>query len=47
MSDHIVQSFDIEFEILGCRIGEMGGVAEKMLADAMDALCAGDVDLAR
>jgi phosphate transport system protein len=47
MSDHIVQSFDIEFEILGRHIGEMGGVAEKMLADAMDALCAGDVDLAR
>jgi phosphate transport system protein len=47
MSDHIVQSFDSEFEILGRRIAEMGGVAEKMLADAMDALCAGDVDLAR
>lgn len=38
MSEHIVKSYDRDLENLGRRISEMGGVAEKMLADAMDAL---------
>ncbi|MBG0799463.1 phosphate signaling complex protein PhoU [Methylocystis sp. L43] len=46
MSDHIVKSYDRDLEALGRRIAEMGGVAEKMLAEAMDALSAFDVDLA-
>ncbi|MEF3366337.1 phosphate signaling complex protein PhoU [Methylocystis sp. 9N] len=46
MSDHIVKSYDRDLEALGRRIAEMGGVAEKMLAEAMDALSAFDIDLA-
>ncbi|MDE2578674.1 MAG: phosphate signaling complex protein PhoU [Hyphomicrobiales bacterium] len=47
MSDHIVRSYDRELEVLGRRIAEMGGLAEKMLSDAMDALAALDADAAR
>jgi phosphate transport system protein len=46
MSDHIVRSYDKELEILGRKIAEMGGIAEKMLSDAMDALAEYDNDLA-
>jgi phosphate transport system protein len=46
MSDHIVKSYDRDLEALGRRIAEMGGVAEKMLAEAMDALSNFNVDLA-
>ncbi|MCX7899311.1 MAG: phosphate signaling complex protein PhoU [Methylocystis sp.] len=47
MSDHIVKSYDRDLETLGRRIAEMGGVAEKMLSEAMDALSAFDVKLAQ
>jgi phosphate transport system protein len=47
MSDHIVKSYDRDLEALGRRISEMGGVAEKMLAEAMEALTTLDVELAR
>ncbi len=47
MSDHTVKSYDRDLESLGRRIAEMGGVAEKMLAEAMDALSMFDVDLAK
>lgn len=47
MPEHIVKAYDRELEVLGRRISEMGGIAEKMLADAMDALSEADVDLAR
>ncbi len=47
MSDHTVKSYDDELETLGRQIAEMGGLAEKMLADAMDALAGLDVDLAK
>ncbi len=46
MSDHIVKSYDRDLEALGRRIAEMGGVAEQMLAEAMDALSSFNVDLA-
>ena len=47
MSDpHIVKAYDRELETLGRRIAEMGGIAEKMLADAMDALSDANVELA-
>lgn len=46
MPDHIVRSYDKELEILGRKIAEMGGIAEKMLSDAMDALADLDTDLA-
>ncbi|MGD9659143.1 MAG: phosphate signaling complex protein PhoU [Methylocystis sp.] len=42
----MVKSYDRDLESLGRRIAEMGGVAEKMLAEAMDALSSFDVDLA-
>jgi phosphate transport system protein len=47
MPDHIVKAYDRELETLGRRIAEMGGIAEKMLADAMDALETSDLELAR
>ena len=46
MSEHIVKSYDRDLESLGRRIAEMGGVAEKMLAEAMDALSNFNTDLA-
>jgi len=46
MTDHIVKSYDRDLEALGRRIAEMGGVAEQMLAEAMDALSSFNVDLA-
>jgi phosphate transport system protein len=47
MTEHIVKSYDRDLEALGRRISEMGGVAEKMLAEAMDALSNLDVELAK
>jgi phosphate transport system protein len=47
MSDHIVKAYDKELEILGRKIAEMGGIAEKMLSDAMDALTDFDTRLAQ
>ena len=47
MSDHIVKAYDHDLETLGRSIAEMGGIAEKMLAEAMDALAAFDVELAQ
>ena len=47
MAAHIVSAYDNELESLGRKIAEMGGIAEKMLSDAMDALVALDVDLAQ
>ena len=44
--DHIVRSYDKELESLERRIAEMGGIAEKMVIDAMDALASGDSALA-
>jgi phosphate transport system protein len=47
MAGHTPKSFDTEIERLGRKIAEMGGIAEKMLAEAMDGLASLDVDLAR
>lgn len=47
MAVHTVKAYDAELEIIGRKIAEMGGVAEKMLAEAMDALARLDVELAR
>ncbi len=38
MVDHIVRAYDKELETLERRIAEMGGIAEKMVIEAMDAL---------
>ena len=47
MSEHIVRAYDKELDDLGRRIAEMGGIAEKMIVDAMDALSNVDLDLAQ
>lgn len=47
MKEHIVSSYDAELEYLGQRIAEMGGIAEKMLVDAMESLATFDTALAR
>ncbi len=47
MIEHTVKAFDKELETLGGHIAEMGGIAEKMLADAMDALAGMNTQLAQ
>jgi phosphate transport system protein len=47
MTDHTVKAFDKDLSELGAKIAEMGGLAEKMLTDAIDALIRLDLDLAR
>ena len=47
MTDHTVKAYDNELEVLGRKIAEMGGIAEQMLSNAMDALASLDSDLAR
>ena len=46
MPDHTLKAYDKELETLERRIAEMGGIAEKMVIDAMDALAAADSQLA-
>jgi phosphate transport system protein len=46
MVDHTVKAYDKELETLERRIAEMGGIAEKMVIDAMDALASSDSTLA-
>ena len=43
---HTVRAYDRELDTLERRIAEMGGVAEKMVIDAMDALATADTELA-
>ena len=47
MSDHTVKAYDFDLSALHRSIAEMGGIAEKMLTDAMDALTGLNTDLAR
>ena len=46
MVDHTVKAYDRELDTIARRIAEMGGIAEKMVIDAMDALANGDTVLA-
>jgi phosphate transport system protein len=46
MSEHIVSSYDADLQDLRRRISEMGGIAEKMLVDAVRALVRRDTALA-
>ena len=46
MIDHTVKSYDNELDTLERRIAEMGGIAEKMVVDAMDSLVNSDSALA-
>jgi phosphate transport system protein len=47
MTEHTVKSYDVELGLIGSKIAEMGGIAEKMLVDSMDALAKLDTDLAK
>jgi phosphate transport system protein len=47
MSEHIVSSYDVELQDLRRRISEMGGIAEKMLVDAISALVRRDAPVAQ
>ena len=47
MVDHTVKAYDKELSALERRIAEMGGIAEKMVIDAMDALAGADATLAQ
>lgn len=42
MTEHTVKAYDKELESIGLKIAEMGGIAEKMLIDAMEVLAAPD-----
>ena len=46
MQDHTVKAYDRELDTLERLIAEMGGVAEKMVVDAVDALASADSVLA-
>jgi len=47
MTDHTVKAFDTDLESLRSKIAEMGGIAEKMLSDAVTALVRRDTPLAQ
>jgi phosphate transport system protein len=47
MAEHIVSSYDEDLQSLRRRISEMGGIAEKMLVDAINALVRHDKALAQ
>jgi phosphate transport system protein len=47
MAEHIVSSYDADLQSLRRRITEMGGLAEKMLSDSIDALVRREVPLAQ
>ncbi|AWM88245.1 phosphate signaling complex protein PhoU [Microvirga sp. 17 mud 1-3] len=47
MAEHIVSSYDEDLQSLRRRISEMGGIAEKMLVDAIAALVRSDLPLAQ
>jgi phosphate transport system protein len=46
MNEHIVKSFDQELQLLDKKIAQMGGLAERLLAQAFDALERRDPQLA-
>lgn len=47
MTEHIVKSYDTELQELAHLVAEMGGLAEKQIADAIDALARRDTALAQ
>ena len=46
MHDHTVKAYDRELDTIERLIAEMGGIAEKMVVDAVDALASADTVLA-
>ncbi len=47
MTEHIVKSFDDELDELTAEVARMGGLAEQLLSDALDAVVSRDGDLAK
>src|SRR5258707_12428294 len=47
ISDHATKAFDIDLQELTRLVAEMGGLAEKLVADAVDALAQRDADRAQ
>jgi phosphate transport system protein len=47
MSEHTAKAFDVDLQELSRMVAEMGGLAEKQLADAVDALAKRDAERAR
>ena len=47
MTDHTVKSFDTDLQELAHLVAEMGGLAEKLVADSVDALAKRDTALAQ
>jgi phosphate transport system protein len=46
MMEHTIKAFDADLQDLGRMIAEMGGLAERQIGDALDALSRHDTDLA-
>ncbi|MBI4273588.1 MAG: phosphate transport system regulatory protein PhoU, partial [Rhizobiales bacterium] len=47
MPDHTLKIFDEELQQLTRKVAEMGGLAEKEIADSVEALVRRDLDLAK
>jgi len=47
MTEHTVSAFDTELKDLQRTIAEMGGIAERMMSDAVEALARQDTRLAQ
>jgi phosphate transport system protein len=47
MSEHTAKAFDVDLQELARKVVEMGGLAEKEIADAVDALAKRDTSLAQ
>ena len=47
MSTHTLKAFDVDLEELARMVAEMGGLAEKEIADSIMALARRDLDLAQ
>src|SRR5512145_228584 len=47
MSEHTAKAFDIDLQELTRMVAEMGGLAEKQVADSVDALARRDTDSAQ
>jgi phosphate transport system protein len=47
MSNHTMKAFDADLHALRRKVGEMGGLTERQIASAVDALARGDLGLAQ
>ncbi len=47
MTEHIIKAFDVDLQDLQRMVAEMGGLAEKLVADSVDALAQRDTSLAQ